>query len=127
MAGASLIAPKIKTRKPFKHFLKQVDYRLRSRLDTIFILEKGKRMYQKLSKAEAIRKILLLNRLEFNYYKDHLFLTYSYFNDEFDVDSIYRNEEKMIKDFVIKNKTFLVRSDSPHDYIDIIEQIIKQT
>lgn len=124
LTGINVLIPRIKTLSSFRRFISQYDVTCKSKLSKIFILEKGEDSVSKLNVEEAVRKIIILNRMELNYYKDHLLLSYSYFNSDFDMENISKVEKKLIKHIAERAECFLVRSSFPDRYMGLIDDII---
>ena len=122
--GLGVILPKARNLSSFHDFFSKHDVESKAKLKKIFILEKGIGGINKLSSSEAFRKILILNRLELNYYRDHLLRSYSYFNSVLDVENIYNVEKKLIKKAVDKTECFLVKSNSVDQYFTLINRVI---
>jgi hypothetical protein len=122
----NLIVPRFHTTKTFRKFAKKLDLNSKSKLNKIFILEKGKKRLCGLSKEEAFRKILILNRIELAYYKDHLFRSYSYFNKDLDIEKLYRLETELISKMVEESECYVVSSNSPEVYFPLIEDCLNK-
>jgi len=124
MIGINAILPKIPTKMNFRKFFNTQDIDSVSSLNKIFILEKGQNSIHKLNKNESIRKMQILNRMELSYMKDPLLLAYSYFNKSFSVQNLVEKENKLISQIATKSEIFLVRSNIPGDYFDLISKLI---
>jgi hypothetical protein len=85
-------------------------------ISCIVILERGNRKVENLDESEATRRILNINRYEFNYYRNPMLRAYSYFNREFNLDGFMLKEEEIMKK-IIRNKTlYLIRENSADNY-----------
>jgi len=124
LTGLNTLIPRIKTMSSFRRFFSQYGSTYRSKLYKIFILERGNDAISRLSASEAARKILILNRMELLYAGDHLFLAYSYFNNTFDMEKMVMIEKELIRQCVDKAECFLVKSNFPDRYINLIDDII---
>lgn len=125
LTGINMILPKIPTLSSFRNFFSKYDVRYKANLSRIFILEKGTDLINKLTSSEALRKILILNRLELSYNRDHLLLAYSYFNTTLDMEYMQKAEKELIQQIVEKSECFLVKSNSPDRYMGFINKIVK--
>jgi hypothetical protein len=124
-SGISMVLPFVKTVKSFRSFFRNVDLTKKAQPRYIFILEKGKDNIKTITKSEAIKKILLLNRLELTYFKDHLFRSYSYFNKDLNLEKLMNIEEELIDQIVGRSRCYLVTSDSPKNYLSLINTVAK--
>lgn len=125
LTGINMILPRMRTRSSFRDFFESHDVSRVSKVSKIFILEKGVDSISALAGREALRKMLILNRLELCYSRDHLLLAYSYFNDSLDIDYMLQVERKLIQEVVFNAECFLVMSLFPNRYIELIEKIVK--
>jgi len=125
LTGINMILPKIPTLSSFRNFFSKHDVTYKAYPSRIFILEKGTDSVCKLTGSEALRKILILNRLELSYSRDHLLLAYSYFNTTLDMEYILKVERELIQQIVDKAECFLVKSDFPDRYIGFINKLVK--
>jgi len=107
----------------FKKIFKNTKFEKKSRIEKIFILEKGEKGMQELNKEEMFRKLLLMNRNKFSYFNNPLLMAYSYFNPTFDLSALMKKEEELLKTIVYKCDGFIVRSNNAKDYIDFIENV----
>jgi hypothetical protein len=110
--------------KSFFKFIKGDNYATKGKIDKVFILERGKREISKLDKETSFQKLLTLNRMEFSYYKDHLLLAYSYFNQDFQIGNLMKQEEKLIKKLVKNNECYLISNPDPDKYYPSILDLI---
>ena len=118
-----LFVPNLQVRRVFDLLLKRYQVSPKTTVRQIFILERGdKKGVEKLDKEKSFRKIITLNRLELSYFKDHFLYAYSYFNPDFDLNRLLRQEERLVKALVSFCSCFLVRSNNPRDYFSLIKQ-----
>ncbi|HID93730.1 MAG TPA: hypothetical protein EYP60_06505, partial [bacterium (Candidatus Stahlbacteria)] len=68
----------------------------KARVKIICILDVGEPKLEKLTKEETMRRISILNRDEFSWYKDPLLLAYSYFNPSLDLNSLMIKEKAIL-------------------------------
>lgn len=125
LTGINIMLPRISTLFCFRQFFSEHDVTLKSKPRKIFILEKGTESVYKLSSAEALKKILILNKLELSYQRDHLLLTYSYFNKDLDLEQLLQDRKKIMHQIIDKTECFVVKSPTPDRYIERIHDIIK--
>lgn len=93
----------------------------------IFIIDQGKEdSSQKIGASEAVRRILIINRNEFSYYKNPIILAYSYFNPSLDLSKLMQIEEHIIKSLIEKADCFLIKSSNPKNYINMIVDILRK-
>jgi hypothetical protein len=105
--------------------LKNVKVNQKARIKNIFILDKGKTSIQKLDPQEAFRRVLIVNRNEFSYYKNTLTFAYAYFNPSLDINKLMRAEENIINAIVSNNNCYLIKSSDPKRYIELISETIR--
>lgn len=74
----------------------------------------------KLSKSEAFRYLLNLNRYEFPYLKNPLLLAYSYFNPQLNISELVRQEEKILEALANNSECLLVQCENAKDFCDEI-------
>lgn len=91
----------------------------------IFILDRGKTDSQKIDPEEASRRILIINRNEFSYFKNPLIFAYSYFNPSIDLNKLMRVEENII-DTIVKDKDcYAINANDPKEYIKLLIDKVK--
>lgn len=125
LIGINMFFPRITALSSFHNFFSKFDVTFKAKPSRIFILEKGEDSVSKLDKTEAARKILILNRLELSYSRDHMLLAYSYFNQELDMESMLNAEKELIQQIVGKAECFLIKSNFPDRYMSLINKLIK--
>lgn len=125
LTGINMILPKIPTLSSFHNFFSKHDVTYKATPSRIFILEKGIDSVCKLTNSEAFRKMLILNRLELSHSRDHLLLAYSYFNTTLDMEYMLKVEKELMQQIVDKTECFLVKSNSPDQYMGLINKIVK--
>jgi len=78
-------------------------------------------------KEEAKRKFLEINRRE-HYFFNHNFmlLTYSYFNKNFDLESVYRKRAEIIGNFVNKTDTYIIRARKSSEFYRLILHVLEK-
>lgn len=125
LTGINTMLPRISTLSCFRLFFSKRDVTLKSKPRRIFILEKGTESVYKLSSAEVLKKILILNKLELCYYRDHLLLTCSYFNNTLDLENLLQVRKNIMQQIIDKTECFVVKTPTPDRYIALIHDIIK--
>jgi hypothetical protein len=92
------------------------------KITTICILSRGKETkIEKIDAEEALRRVLIINRNEFSYYKNPLLLAYSYFNPTFSINHLGNIEQKILHAIINKADCFLLRSNDPNEYIKLVK------
>lgn len=111
---APFIEPKAKV---IQDYVKKNKIQEKAAIQSIVILERGNSDFKILDKREAFRRILNINRYEFNYYRNPMLRVYSYFNGDFDLKRLSLKEEEMLKELLAHNPIYLIRENNPEDYI----------
>ena len=104
------------------NMIKNVRIEEKARIKNILILERGEKGIAEIDSEEAVRKILLINRNEFTYYRNSLLFAYSYFNPSLNLDKLMKIEASIINSIVEKRGCSIVRANNPEDYIRLIER-----
>jgi hypothetical protein len=86
----------------------------------IIILDRGKKHIERISKEEAARRILIINRNEFSYHKNSLLFAYSYFNPSFNLNKMMKIEQEIIDTMVSKADCFLAKTSDAREYFHLI-------
>lgn len=126
LIGLNMFLPRVLTLGTFRRFFRHHSVTSTSRPRYIFILEKGPQSITPLSRNEALRKVLILNRLELAYSRDHLLLAYSYFNPSLNMDHILQKEKDLIHYTIDHAQCYLIRAQTSEKYIDLIKNIFQQ-
>lgn len=96
---------------------------MKSKASDIVILERGEGNVSR-DKSDAFRKLLVLNRYEFNYIKSPFMVVLNYFNPEFSQEKMYECEKKIVKS-LLDNVDFMCITDmNALNYCDIIHKEI---
>ena len=95
----------------------------KAKIKKIFILEKGENEVKKITPKEALRNILILNRLQSFYYNDAFLQALFYFNPEIDINCITRNEEEIASSIVNQADCYLLQANDPRKYIEYLDKI----
>jgi hypothetical protein len=104
--------------------LKDIKIDLKVPIKYIFILAKGRDSLEELDPNEALRRIRIINRNEFSFYKNTLLFAYSYFNRSLDINALMQKEERLIENMTSKVKSYLVQSADAANFINIIDKAI---
>jgi len=85
-----------------------------NRVGMISILERGPRKVTRLDPAEATRKLLLLNRYEFSFWRNPMLIVLSYVIPGFDLDFLAQCERAVMQKLTEENPCYLVTAEG-HD------------
>jgi hypothetical protein len=96
----------------------------KAKIKKILFLDRGKKNeIEKINAEEALRRILIINRNEFSYYKNPVLFAYSYFNSSFNINKLMGIEEKIFRTIVDKTECFLLRANDPKEYINLVMKL----
>lgn len=93
-----------------------------ARIKTIYILDQGKQNLEELNNKETVRRISILNRHEFYYFKNPFLLAYSNFNKDLNLNKLMEREKQVISKIVSNSANYLIKSDNPLEYIELIKK-----
>jgi hypothetical protein len=116
----------IRPRGSVRALLKNLKIDQKAPIKNIFIMDKGRTSIEKLDPNEAIRRIMIINRNEFSYYKNPLLFAYSYFNPELNINKLMKVEEDLVQTVVDRAPCFLLKSNEPKQYIELILKSIQR-
>jgi len=85
-------------------------------ISSIVILERGDPKVENLNENETFRRILNINRYEFNYYRNPMLRVYSYFNKKLNLNSFMLKEEEIMKKIIRNKGLYLIRENNPDNY-----------
>jgi len=111
---APFIEPKAKV---IQDYVERSKIREKASISSIVVLERGDSKSERLNEEEAFRRILNINRYEFNYYRNPILRAYSYFNKEFDLNSFMLREEKIMRKIITDKNIYSIRENNPEEYI----------
>ena len=100
-----------------KDLIPNVQIKTSSPLSAIFILEQGPSKVEHLSDKEALRRLFLINRTEFNYQDNKLLLGYSYLNPSLDLRALMELELEVLQKATVQAPCFLCQAPEPSQYI----------
>lgn len=112
-------------KKSITDLVKGVKIDEKATIKNIFILDRGETSTQRINPEDAARRILIINRNEFSYFKNPLIFAYSYFNSSLDVNKLMRIEEQIINTIVNTRDCFLLKSNDPKKYFPMMLDAIK--
>jgi hypothetical protein len=94
----------------------------------LFILELGsEEQIIEVNKELAAHKFLEINRREHYYFNNNfMLLTYSYFNKNFDLESIYKKRAEIVSNFCKKVNTYIIRARKPNDFYKLILRVLQK-
>ena len=104
------------------NMIKNVKIEEKAQIKSILILERGEKGIANIDPKEAVRKILLINRNEFTYYRNSFLFAYSYFNPSLNLDKLMKIEASIINSIVEKRGCSILQANNPEDYIHLIER-----
>ncbi len=97
----------------------------KAKLSRIYLLEKSNTnsLIKIAYSEEMYKKVLIIQRNEFSYYKNPLIRAYEYYNiDKLDVDSLFQKEGINLKSLLQNKDLFLVKSQSHSEFHKLIEK-----
>ncbi len=108
--------------KPINTYVNDEQMLSRAEVTHIAILEPGERPgVIEVSRDEARRRILNLNRYEFNYQKAPFNVAYEYFNPGANIEHAYQTEKRISQELITNaKKLLLVRADDPLQYSPLL-------
>lgn len=121
------LAPMVKV-KPISSYLGGTDKIInRSEVTHLVILERDTvASVQPVDFNEAFKKIINLNRYEFNYHKAPLTVAYEFFNPSLDLENAVQSERRILKNLIDKtDKVFVVKSPDATKYAQLIIDTIE--
>jgi hypothetical protein len=96
----------------------------KAKIKKILILDRGKKNeIEKIDAEETLRRILIINRNEFSYHKNPVLFAYSYFNPALNINKLMRIEEKIFRSIVDKTECYLLRTNDPKEYINLVMKL----
>lgn len=96
-----------------------------SKATDLVVLERDKYRVDH-DKNEGLRKIINLNRYEFNYLKAPSAVVMNYFNPDFSLEMMYENEKKILDNLMKKCRYTCIAEENALKYTDIIlQEVVK--
>jgi len=114
---------KVLSYEPFEDFIKSGNLIKKNGINKIIILERGGNSINKIDKKECLRKFLILNRGEFNYYSDTFLRAFSYFNSDMNIGNIIKVEERVISNLINNSDCYLFQANNPKYFVDFLDEI----
>jgi len=107
--------------KPISAYLDKEKLCSNSKITHLVILECGNTLVQQETPKEAYRKILNLNRYEFNYHKAPLIVAYEFFNPSLNIAFACKTEQNILKKLANNaHERLVVRTSDPSNYASLI-------
>lgn len=106
--------------KPIGDYVSQAQLVDDAPITHLIILERGPTAVRHEPFEEAYRKIVNLNRFEFNYVRSPLITAYEYFNPSLDIDAAVASERRILKDMLRSVPCVTVRADDATQYASMI-------
>jgi len=89
----------------------------------ICLLEKGEEIIKEIDADVAFTKLLALNRSEFSYYHNKLFLAYDYFNKAFSLNHLMDKETEILKCLVERSDCMVLRTEDAERYSKLLDEV----
>jgi len=97
-----------------------------SKITHLVILERGVTSVQEETVKEVHRKIINLNRFEFNYLKAPLLVAYEFFNPSLNIAAASEAESNILQKVVERAKSrLIVRTNNPTNYASLVLDALK--
>jgi len=96
----------------------------KAKIKMICILGKGDQNIKEVDKEETFLRLSILNRSEFNYYKNPLLLTYFYFNKDLDLNKLIEKEKEILLNIINRSENYLIKANNPSKYIELIRELM---
>jgi len=112
--------------KPISKYIDQRAICDKSKITHIVILERGTTSVQQETPEEVHRKILNLNRFEFNYHKSPLIVAYEFFNPTLNIAAACEAESDILKKLIETAKErVIIRTNDPTQYTSLALNVLK--
>lgn len=99
---------------------------MKSKATDVVVLERGNSEVSR-DNSDAFRKLLTLNRYEFNYHKAPTMVVLSYFNPEFSQENMYECEKEILSKLLENTEYMCVTDMNAMNYSDIVyREIVKK-
>lgn len=113
-------------RTDISELVNNVKIERKTRVRTIFFLERGKKNIEEIERHVAIKKLVAINRREIRWYVHPFVLLYAYFNSGFDVGALLYKEKDVISNLVqVTDRCFVISNES-NDYSSLIEELVQE-
>jgi len=105
-------------------FTQEIEMAREAKTRFIFILARGSSRVEKLSDVDALRMLMIINRLVFSYPENQLLLAYSLLNPWLNLPELRQAEERLLQKLIGGANCFLCVAPSPDEYFSLIQQNI---
>ena len=109
--------------KSIDHYIDQARIELYSEATDVAVLERGESAVC-FDKEEGLRKILNLNKYEFNYHKAPAVIAMNYFNRDFCPDDMYTHEKEILYRLITKCKYYCISERNALRYSDVLAEML---
>lgn len=110
---------KITKNKPINEYIGEDRILLKSKATDIAVLERGEYCIDH-ANEDALRKLLVLNRYEFNYHKSPAMVVFNYWNPEYSQVKMYEKEKEILENLLDNVRYICVKDMDAANYSDII-------
>lgn len=115
----------IKKKKAIDRYLGENSIKYFAEATDVVVLERGESSINR-NKIDGFRKIINLNRYEFNYHKAPSIIVMDYFNEGFSPEIMYDTEKKILKKLINKCNYISIAEENAQKYSDIIlKEVVK--
>ncbi len=95
-----------------------------SKVTDLFVLERGIKRIEN-NKTDGLRKIINLNKYEFNYHKAPVIIALNYFNPDFSPDVMHTIEKQILSDLISRCNYRSISETNAVKYSEIIHEIMQ--
>ncbi len=95
-----------------------------SKATDVVLLERGAHS-KNYDKKEGLRKIINLNRYEFNYHKAPVLIAMNYFNPDISPERMFENEKQILSELIGECNYLCISEKNPQNYSDAIKNEIE--
>lgn len=118
---------KLTKNKSIDSFIGTERMKLYSEATDVVVLERGKPFIDQ-DKSDSLRKLLTLNRYEFNYHKAPAMVVMSYFNPKFSLENMYTNEREILQKLLDHCEYTCINEESAVNYSETVyNHLIKES
>lgn len=94
-----------------------------SKATDVVVLERGKQAVDH-DKAEGLRKLLTLNRYEFNYHRAPTMVVMNYWNPSYSIDRMYEREKEILSRLIDNCDYWCITQDNALKYSEVVYDLI---
>jgi hypothetical protein len=114
--------------KPIHNYVQSDKLADSAKITHLIILERGSTEVCEEASDEAYRKIVNLNRFEFNYHRAPLVVAYEFFNPSLDIDSAWNAERDILRRMIVDARhRLVVRTDDATQYTPLIMEALQES